>query len=162
MKIGRRYILPIPPATVAAAQDLAQFNGAAGKVYRIISQSIGCTDTTIATGQMLSLRARYLPATVTNGSGGTGSLTPSAVDPGDAACSSAGNLINSTTKAITGGTAVILFEGSCHLYQGHYKNYENEDACPILIPSTAFVFELLSTVSGTVNLSGELVVEEIG
>ncbi len=162
MKIGRRYVLINPPTTNSQAVDLFQFNGAAGKVYRIISHAISCTDTTIATGQMLSLRARYLPATVSNGSGGTGSLTPSAVDPGDAACSSTGNFINNTSKATTGGTAVIVWEGSCHLYQGHFFNYELQDICPIIIPSTAFVFELLSTVSGTVDLTGVLTVEEIG
>lgn len=162
MKIGRRYVLAIPKFTCTLPQDLAQFNGASGKVYRIISQEIWCTDTTLATGQDLSLRSQLLPATVTNGSGGTGSLTPSPVDPGDAACSSSTNLINSTTQAATSGSAVNMFNGGCHLYQGHYKNFEAEDACPIVISGTAFVFGLLSTVSGTVNLAGRLLVEELG
>ena len=161
MKIGRRYVLIIPPSAISAPQNLAQVNGATGKVLRIISQSIACTDSTLATGQNLSIRSRILPATVSNGSGGTGSLTPSPVDPADAACSSATNLINSTSKATTSDSAVIVYEGGVHLYQGHYKNFENEDACPIVRASQAFVFELLSTVSGTVNLAGEVVIEEI-
>lgn len=161
MKVGRRYVLNVPPVTVSVAQDLAQFNGAANHIYRIIKCWIGCTDTSIATGQMLSLRARFLPATVTNGSGGTGSLTPNKVDQADAACSSATNLINSTTKATTSGSAVILLSASTHLYQPFVWDWEAADECPIIIPSTAFVFELLSTVGGTVNLSGGVLVEEI-
>lgn len=162
MKIGRRYTLNIPPATVAAPQDLAQFNGAANLMYRIIKMWISCSDTSLATGQSLSLRARRLPATVTNGSGGTGSLTPASLDPGDAACTSNTNLINSTTKATTNGTAVIVWEGNCHLYQGLSWDFEASDMHVFVPPSTAFVFELLSTVSGTVNLSGGVLVEELG
>jgi hypothetical protein len=161
-KIGRRYNLNMPPTTVSAAQDLFQFNGVAGLMYRIIRQWISCTDTTIATGQMISLRSRRLPATVTSGSGGTGSLTPANLDPGDATCSSTGNLINSTTKATTSGTAVITWLGSTHLYAAHLWDYEQADQHIFVPPSTAWVFELLSTVSGTVNLSGGIEIEELG
>jgi hypothetical protein len=162
MKLGRRYNLIFPPVTVSAAQDLIQFNGVAGFMYRIIRQWLGCTDTTIATGQMLSLRSRRLPATVTNGSGGTGSVTPSLIDQGDAICSSSGNFYNNTAKATTSGTAVLTFSGSTHLYAFHMFDYEQYDASPPIPPGTSWVFELLGAPSGTVNLTGGICIEEIG
>jgi hypothetical protein len=108
---------------------------------------------------MLQLRGRFLPATVTTGSGGTTGITPSRNDPGDAACSSSTCATNNTTKATTSGTAITTYESGCHLYQGDNWRY---DEPPIIGPSEAFVFELLSTVSGTVHLSGGVEIEEYG
>ena len=116
-----------------------------------------CPDTTLATGQNLSLRARFLPATVTVGSGGTTGITPSKNDPGDAACSSTTCATNNTTQATTSGTAVILGTWGAHLYAGSDQPFD----CPIG-PSEAYVWELLSTVSGTVKLSGMVEFDEFG
>ena len=146
--------------TVAAAQDLILITGpAAGKVIRVLRMWVGCGDTSLATGQGLKLRARFLPATVTVGSGGTTGVTPSKKDQTDTACSTTTCGLNNTTQSTTNGTAVVLYAGGCHLYQGENFRFDNP---PIVNPSTAFVFELLSTVSGTVTLSGGVDLEEIG
>ncbi len=155
----RAYQVTFEGVGVSAAQDLVQITGAAGKMFRILRHYVACTDTSLATGQMLELRGRFLPATVTVGSAGTISITPSKKDPGDAACSSSTCATNNTVKATTSGTPVILYENGCHLYQGDNWRY---DSPPIVGPSEAFVFELLSTVSGTVHLSGGVEFEELG
>lgn len=140
-----------------ATNDLIQINGAAGKILRIKRYWWGNTNTTLATAQMIQTRCRFLPATVTNGSGGT-TPTPQKLDPGDAAASFT-SLANNTTKATTSGTAAILDEQGEHIFAGVDISFQSP---PIIGPSEAFVFELLSTVTGTVNLSGGIEVEEMG
>lgn len=155
----RRYTVTFSGVTVSAAQDLIQVTGATGKMIRILRCWVGCVDVTLATGQGMKLRARFLPATVTVGSGGTTGITPSKVDPGDAACSSSTCATNNTTQATTNGTAVLLLADGCHLYSGHqWQPIEP----PTVGPSEAFVYELLSAQSGTVNLSGGCLIEEVG
>jgi hypothetical protein len=153
----RQYRITFEQVAVSAAQDLIEIKGAAGKVVRILKVWWGATDTTTPTGQQLSFRCRYLPATVTDGSGGS-TPTPQKTDPGDAAASLTA-LTNNTTKATTSGTAVILEERGDYVLSG--GEYPFPDRPPIG-PSEAFVFELLSTPSGTLHLSGGALVEEIG
>lgn len=155
--MGRIYRVSFEEVAVTAAQDLVQITGAAGKMVRILRRWVGATDTTLPTAQMLALRERFLPATVTNGSGGT---TPTVAknDPGDAAASATA-LVNDTTKATTSGTAVVLGEIGVHINNGYDEWCLNP---PLVGPSEAYVFELLSTVSGTVHLSGGVEFEEIG
>lgn len=153
----RRYKVMFEAVTVSAAQDMIQITGAAGKIVRVLRAWVANTDTTLATAQMLQLRQRFLPATVTAGSGGS-TPTISKTDPGDAAASFTA-LANNTTKATTSGTAILQDEDACHIYSG----YDKALLSPCIVgPSEAYVFELLSTVSGTVHLSGGVEVEEIG
>jgi len=142
---------------VSAAQDLIQITGASGKIVLVKAAWWGSTDTTAPTSQQVATRCRFLPATVTNGSGGT-TPTISRTDPGDAAASFTA-LANNTTKATTGGTAIVQDESGDNVLAG----YSNVFLKPVPVgPSEAFVFELLSTVTGTVHLSGGVIVEEIG
>ena len=155
--MARRYRVTFVAVTVSAAQDMILITGAAGKMMTIRRAWVFCPDTTLATGQDLSLRARFLPATVTVGSGGTTGITPSKDDPGDAACSSTTCGANNTTQSTTSGTAVILWAGGCHLYAGSDQPF----TAPIG-PSEAFVWELLAAPSGTVKLSGGVEFDEVG
>src|SRR5580698_10257812 len=106
----RRYKITFESVSVSAAQDLIQVSGAAGKMVRILRCGVGATDTSLPTAQMLSLRQRFLPTTVTNGSGGT-TPTVTKVDPGDAGAILTA-LANNTTKATTNGTALVQDEDS--------------------------------------------------
>ena len=153
----REYTVVFTAVTVSAAQDLFQIIGAAGKILRIKRMALSDIDTSLPTAQMLELRARFLPATVSNGSGGS-SPTPQPLDPGDAAASFTAKA-NSTSKATTGGTASVLYSGGCHIYAGIDYSFT---VPPIIGPSESFVFELLSTVSGTCTMSGQIDVEELG
>src|SRR5437868_1937281 len=101
----RVYKVPFSGVAVTLPQDLVQIKGATGKMVRIVRAWCGATDTTIPTPQHIQIRCRFLPATVTDGSGGT-TPTPQKVDPGDAAASFTA-LMNSTTKATSSGTAIV-------------------------------------------------------
>lgn len=155
----RIYRVQFVNVVVAAAQDLVQITGAAGKMMRILRLVLGCTNTSLAAAQNLSLRGRYLPATLTVGSGGTTGITPSRNDVGDAVCSSTTCATNNTTQATTNGTAIINYENGVHLYQGENFRFDNP---PTVGPSTGWVFELLAAPSGTVNLSGMVEISEEG
>lgn len=157
--MGRRYSVSSENIAVSAAQDLLQIKGASGKMLRIRSLSVGATDTTEPTAQQLELRVRFLPATVTDGSGGS-TATPRKYDAGDAAASFT-CLTNNTTPAATNGTAAILEEWGVHIANGLIWVFPDAET-PIVGPSEAVVFELLSTVTGTVHLSVKASVEELG
>jgi hypothetical protein len=155
--MSRIYSVTFENVAVSAAQDLLQIKGASGKMLRILRRWVGATDTTIPTAQMLRLRERFLPATVTDGSGGS---TPSPIkhDNGDAAASFTA-LANSTTQATTNGTAAVLYTAGVHIFNGFDDIHDDP---PLVGPSQSYVFELLSTVTGTVHLSGGVEVEELG
>lgn len=154
----RRYKVGFEGVAVSAAQDLVQINGGAGKMVRVLRAWAGATDTTAPTAQMLQIRHRFLPATVTNGTTGTTSATVAKTDQGDAAATLTAQT-NCTGKATTSGTAVILEEDGFHVFSGYDRAFLTP---PTVGPSTAYVFELLSTPSGTLHLSGGVEVEEIG
>lgn len=159
--MGRIYRVQFENVSVSAPQDLVQITGAAGKLMKIRRAKWGATNTTAPTNQQISTRCRLLPSTVTVGSGGTTGITPSKNDPGDAACSSSTCATNNTAKATTNGTATILEEDGSNVYAG-YDHAWPEKSQPVVGPSQAFVFELLSTPTGTVNMSGLVEIEEIG
>lgn len=157
--MARQFQLLMPPTAVSAVQDLFFFPGATGKLYRILRHWIGVADTTLATGQGLSLRSRLLPAAVTAGTGGTTGATPTKVDPGSPTCSVTTAGLNNTTKATTSGTAVLLYSNGVHLFQGDNYFYPEDT---LIAAGEAFVFEILGAPSGTVTLAGGLLVAEMG
>lgn len=153
----RLYTVQFQNVSVAAAQDLFQILGAAGKMLRVIRVEVSNTDTSLATSQMLSFSGVFLPATVTTGSGGS-AATPQKVDPGDAQPSFTA-MVNNTTPATTSGSAAIVWSGAQHIYNGLDETFQH----PVLVgPGEGFLLKLLSTVSGTVHLSGTIWCEELG
>lgn len=155
--MSRIYSVTFENVSVSAAQDLLQIKGASNKMLRILRRWVSATDTTLPTGQMLQLRERILPATVTDGSGGS-TPTPRKHDQGDTAASFTA-LANNTTPATTNGTAVVVYATGCHIFNGFDDIHDDP---PTVIPTSSYVFELLSTVGGTVHLSGGVEVEELG
>jgi hypothetical protein len=157
--MGRIYRVTFDNVLVAAAQDLIFIPGAAGKLIRILHRWVASTDTAVPTAQMIQLRERWLPATVTLGSGGTTGITPTKTDPGDATCSITTAATNNTTKATSSGTPNILFATGAHIFNG----YDDTLVAPYPIgQNEAYVFELESIVSGTVHMSGGCEIEESG
>jgi hypothetical protein len=160
----RLYTVSFSNILVAAAQDMFQINGPTAGALRIRRVIIGSSNTTLPTAQMLSVQARFLPSVVTNGSGGT-APTAQKLDPGDAnpnfSC-----FVNNTTPASTTGTAAILYDNGFHIYNGLDEPEDDGTGrglgSPVISPGEAWVFQLLSTVSGAVNLSGTCYVEAIG
>ncbi len=159
--MGRIYRVTFENVSVTAAQDLVQITGATGKMMRICRAWACSSPTTAPTDQQLRIRCRFLPATVSVGSGGTTGITPSKNDPGDAVCSSATCATNNTTPATTNGTAIVLDVAGVNVKSGYDTQWFGSNR-PAVGPSEAFVFELLSTVSGTVPMSGGCEFEETG
>lgn len=153
----RNYTVTFDNVSVAAAQDLFQIKGAAGKTLRILRASVSCVDTTLPASQMLRLRAQFLPATVTDGSGGS-TATPQPVDPGDAAASFTCK-INNTTQATSSGTASTVETNGFHIYSG----YDYAFPKPVTVgPSESFTLGLMAAPAASVKLSGTCLVEESG
>lgn len=158
--MARRYTVNMESVsvTMGTATDLFQVLGATGKMLRIISYKFKPTDVSLAlpTAAMIRLRSRYFPATVTQ-SGGT-SITPSKVDPGDAAAAFTA-FINNTTLLTTNGTAVVTDGDGGHIYAGVDVMLP---APPFVGPSTAWAVQLLAGAVQTVVCSGSVLVEEAG
>lgn len=158
--MARRYTVTTENVAVSAAQDLIQVIGAAGKTVKIKRVAVGAADTTLVTAQSMRLTANFLPATVTNGSGGS-TPTFQKVDPGDANPSVTA-LANNTTVATSSGTAVAIESWGVHIFAGLDFSFP-AGAEPVLGAATeSFTFKLLSTVSGTVHLTTTVEVEESG
>lgn len=153
----RTYAVSFEEVAATAAQDLVQVNGAAGKMLKILSVAVAMADTSPPVNQQFAIRCRFLPATVTNGSGGS-SPTPQPFDPGDAAASFTAKA-NNTSKATTSGTAAILLEDSSNSFAGYLYTFPRP---PLVGPSEGFVFELLNAPIGSPHLSGTVLVEEQG
>lgn len=156
--MARRYVVPFESVTVTVVQDLITVFGAAGKMCRIIAMNVACVSLTAPANAQLALRGRFLPTTLTAGSGGT-TPTPQKLDPGDAAASFTAH-VNDTTKTTTSGTAIINEEDGMNIYAGYNFMFPTP---PVVGPSEAFVFELVQ-LGGltTMVLSGKMIVEEIG
>lgn len=156
--MARIYEVVFDTIAVSVVQDLVQINGATGKIVRILRRWCYSVDVPVAAQQQLALRERFLPATVTNGSGGS---TPvlAKTDPGNANASFTA-LVNSTTKATTSGTAVILGTYGPHIFNG----YDDEpDVFFPIGPGEAYVWELtIAPNTPPIHLSGGVAVEEIG
>jgi hypothetical protein len=113
-----------------------------------------CTDTTLPTAQQLALRVSRRQA-IAVGSGGT-NQTPDPDDAGDPTSQYAGRT-NDTAKAT--GTEDWTYEFGCYLYTGADLVFSDPPFCN---GASGFVFELLSTVSTPVHLSGGALFEEMG
>lgn len=153
----RTYTVSTNAVVGAAAMDLALILGASNKVCRVIRIECSATDAAAPTSGEMNFRCRFLPATVTAGSGGT-TPTPSRMIQGDAAASFTAHA-NDTSGATTNGTAVVLWSGAAHVLTGLDYMFPEP---PTITPSTAMTFELITLPSGTIHLDTCVTVEEIG
>lgn len=155
--MGRTYTVSSSAVVGAAAMDLALIIGAAGKVLRVKRIECASTDAAAPTSGEMNFRCRYLPATLTNGSGGT-TPTPARQDQGDAAATFTAHA-NDTSGASSSGTPVIVWSGAAHVLTGLDYSFLQP---PTVNPSTGFTFELLTLPSGTIHLDMCVTVEEVG
>lgn len=156
----RIYEVTFENVTVSAAQTLVSLTIAAGvRTVKVKRMRVGATNTSIPTAQMLQIRARLSSATFTVGSGGA-AATPRPVDIGDSAATATAR-VNDTTTGTTTGAFTVLEETGCHIYAGYDFSYP-QGREPVFGGAEAFLFELLSTVSGTCAFSGGVTFEETG
>jgi hypothetical protein len=155
--MGRVYTVTGEAITGASLVDLVSVKGSTGKTVKIKRIRFGATDTTLPTAQMIEWVLKYLPATVTAGSGGS-AATPGPVDPGDAAASFTAR-VGDTTGATSNGTTVKVIDGGDHIYQGVDVPVPD---CPVCGLNEQLTLTILSTLSGTAHLSVTVWVEETG
>ena len=156
--MGRRYTIPFDNVTVSAAQDLVSLLPNAGSFpvsfAKLLRVWVMCTDTTLPTAQQLRLRVQRRNA-IAAGSGGA-TPTPAPDDAGDSASMYVGH-VNDIIQAT--GTVDWTYEGGCYLYTGFDLVFSDAPECN---GAAGFVFELLSTPSTPVKLSGGILFEEFG
>lgn len=155
--MARIYSVSFEKVSVSAVQDLLQLKGATGMLIKLLSFNVDCVDATAPTDQQLALRVRFLPATVTDGSGGS-SPTPQKNDAGDPAATFTAKA-NNTTQATTNGTAVTRWEGGCNVKAGIEKHFVKP---PVAGPSQSLTIELITIPASTLTLSGTAIVSEEG
>ncbi len=157
--MARVYTVGFENVTISAAQDLIALKGhaTAGKIFRVLRVWLGMTNTTLQTAQGLRLNCKVTAATFTVGSGGTApAINP--VDRGDPAASFTARA-NDTTPGTTGAAFKSLVSQGVHNFAGWDWPFKTPPVFGLL---EGFVFELLSTVSGTCAFSGGCEVEEWG
>lgn len=111
---GRIYTLSFQNVTISAAQDLFLAIAGASRYLGVHQFNIGqITGTTVFNARV---RLRYLPATVTAGSGGS-TPTPVRTNPNDAAATFTAHA-NDTTQASSSGTAVDLYDDVLNTVNG--------------------------------------------
>lgn len=157
--MARLYTMNFEGVSVTAAQDLVSLLAGAAKQLQIVRYWVAATNTTAPTSQMLQLRARVATATFSLGSGGSvGTVVKT--DQGDGAATATGH-VNDTTKGTTSGSFYIVDEQAGYVFNGYDSAIQGRPTIPIPV-NGGFVWELLSVVSGTVNLSGGIDWIEIG
>lgn len=151
------YTVSFVGVSITAVQDLLQIKCPAGMVLRVKRLAFVCVQQTAPASSQLSLQARVLPATVSDGTGG-GSVTP-AIASGIGSTPAAGFtcLINNTAKATTSGTPQIIEESGMNILQG----YDNGGLNIPIAPLQSLVFELLTAPLTSILFSGMASVEQI-
>jgi hypothetical protein len=155
--MSRTYTVSTNAVVGAAAMDLALIIGAAGKICRVVRIECTSTDAAAPTSGEFNFEVKYLPATVTPGSGGT-TPTPIKQDQGDAAATFTAHA-NDTSGATTGGSAVVLWSGGAHVLTG--LDYMPVHPWTVNV-STALQFILVTLPSGTIHVDMCVTVEEEG
>lgn len=152
----RLYAVTIDAVAVSALQDLFNVTATSGMALRIHSLTLG--QKTLTTWEGKQVLCKRMPATVTAGSGGS-VATPRPLINGDAAATFTAH-INDTTPMTTNGTAVALYSDVWHFLNGLLWLPPPEHR-PIIAPSQGFAVALPTAPSGSMTVSGTLIVEEL-
>ena len=153
---GRIYTMSFTNVTLSAVQDMLAVYAGASKIFAVLSVNLGqVTGTTVANQRV---RLRYLPTTVTTGSGGSaGTLKPFV--SGDAAVTVTGR-INDTTQATTSGTAVDLWDDVWNTINGFIWVPPIPSRPPVIGLSGAFIVSL-DTAPASLASNGSVTIEEL-
>lgn len=113
-----------------------------------------------AAAEGVRLSVIRLPATVTSGSGGS-SVTPVALDSGDAAAAFTAEC-NNTTVATTSSTAVVLMELGWIIQQSPFEFwFPDERFCPIVKQGEALCLRNQTTLADDVAGAMTFFIEEL-
>lgn len=153
---GRIYTMSFTNVTLSAVQDLLGVYAGAAHIFAVLSVNLGqVTGTTVANQR---IRLRYLPTTVTTGSGGSaGTIKPFVATDPAAAIS---GRINDTTQAVSSGTAIDLWDDVWNTINGFVWVPPIPSRPPVIGLSGALIVSLDTAPSSLVS-NGSVTVEEI-
>lgn len=154
MSFGRTYNVTFN-ASVSAAQDLIAVMAGANMAFEVVGFGLGPCNTTV---ENLLINLKRLPATVTNGSGGS-APTPVPDHVTDAAATVTARA-NDTTPATTSGSAVYLHRDAYNEVNG-FEWIFPERARPVAKPGEAIVLETPSTPGGARTIQGWMKIREL-
>ncbi len=154
---GRIYTMAFSNASLSAVQDLLALYAGASKIFGVLSVNIGqITGTSLAS---MRVRLRYLPTTVTSGSGGA-AATPHPFVPGDVAATVTGR-VNDTTQATSSGTAIDLWDDVWNNVNGFLWVPPAPSRTPIIGLSGAFIVSLDTAPASAIVANGSVMFEEL-
>ncbi len=143
--------------SVSAVQDILTAYAASTKKLQFLGAEVAANGQ--ATVGNYPIRVRYLPATVTAGSGGS-AVTPHNINPDGAAASFTARR-NDVTQAVSGGSAVTYIASMLNPINGYYNTppvpVGDEPKCDL---SGAIVISL-DGISGTLGVSATMWLREI-
>ena len=153
---GRIYTMSFQNVTLSAVQDLFNVSAGATKIFALLSVNLGqVTGTAVANCR---LRIRYLPSTVTAGSGGSGGTIKPFVS-GDAGATITGR-VNDTTQATSSGTIVDLWDDQWNIINGFLWVPPVPSRPPVIGLSGALIVSL-DTAPARIVANGTITVEEL-
>jgi hypothetical protein len=160
--MGRVYTVPFASGTVTNAggnADLWEITPADDKPVHIVGMRLGQTsEVADAAEEGVNISIIRLPATVTSGNGS--SVTPVAINDGDAAAGFAAET-NGATVATTSGTAVTIEEIAWNIRNSPCEIwYPDQRFAPTARQAAALVVRLNTTVADDITFAGTLWVEE--
>lgn len=142
----RVFCAPFENVTIAAVQDVFMLKAGAAngiELHHIMLSAGGVT-----AAAEIRLRLKRLPATVTNGSGGT-APTINFVDSGDTKAATATLRANDTTQATTSGTAQNLLAWQWNVL-GMFEHLPVPEDRERSQPGEALVLDIAGTPASTV------------
>lgn len=154
---GRIYTVSFQNVTISAAQDMIMVKAGASNPIALLSVNIGQITATSVANQRI--RIQMLPATVTNGSGGS-AATISKWIASDAAASATGR-INDTSQATSGGTIIDIWDDTWNIINGWLWVPPSPSRPPVAAVSAAFRVSLDSAPSSIVT-NMTMTIEELG
>jgi hypothetical protein len=153
----RTYKAIFDNVSIAAIQDILSMK--AGGTNGIEIHQLDLSAGGVISPAEIRLRLKRLPATVTQGSGGS-VLTPTVADSGDTKASTATVHANDTTQATTSGTVSILgaWQWNVLLPWQYLPAPEDRDVCQA---GEAFVLDAPAAPGAATLVSGTIVWREV-
>ncbi len=155
--MGRFYAVTIDTVAVSAAQDLFGLLATANMAFKVHELYLG--QKTLTTAEMRQVACRRMPATATVGSGGSAATPRKMGGSGDSAATFTAR-INDTTPQTTGGTAEVVYADDWY-FTNQNMIWLPRDRGPVIQPAQGFVVNMVTAPTGSMTVSGTLVVEEL-
>lgn len=154
---GRIYTVSFQNVTLSAVQDLIMVKAGASNPIALLSVNIGQITGTAVANQRI--RIQMIPATITNGSGGSAATITKWI-ASDAASNATGR-INDTVQATSTNTIVDLWDDTWNIINGYLWVPAIPSRPPVIAVSAA-VRVSLDTAPSSVVTNMTLTFEELG